>query len=67
MATRVHQFFDELEAKKTILAKCTDLFTTLSTHFSSLQHSISEKSQSLDSKLQSLDSLSKETLESLHR
>ncbi|KAG5030181.1 hypothetical protein JHK87_013695 [Glycine soja] len=67
MATRVHQFFDELEAKKTILAKCTDLFTTLSTHFSSLQHSISEKSQSLDSNLQSLDSLSKETLESLHR
>ncbi|KAG4999221.1 hypothetical protein JHK82_020395 [Glycine max] len=67
MATRVHQFFDELEAKKTILAKCTDLFTTLSTHFSSLQHSVAEKSQSLDSKLQSLDSLSKETLESLHR
>ncbi|KAG5025768.1 hypothetical protein JHK86_021682 [Glycine max] len=55
----VHQFFDELEAKKTILSKCTDLFTTLSTHFSSLQHSVTEKSQSFNS-------LSKETLEFVH-
>ncbi|TKY60901.1 FRIGIDA protein 4a [Spatholobus suberectus] len=64
---RVHQFFDEMEAKKTILAKCTDLFTTLSAHFSSLQHSVAQKSQSLDSKLQALESRSKETLDSLHR
>ncbi|KAG5015986.1 hypothetical protein JHK85_022122 [Glycine max] len=59
MATGVHQFFDELEAKKTILSKCTDLFTTLSTHFSSLQHSVTEKSQSFNS-------LSKEILEFVH-
>ncbi|QCD85291.1 FRIGIDA-like protein 4a [Vigna unguiculata] len=64
---KVQQFFEELEAKKTILAKCTNLFTTLSTHFSSLQHSVTDKSQFLDSKLQSLESLSRETLQSLHR
>lgn len=63
---RVHQFFDELEAKKTILVKCTNLFTTLSKHFSSLQNSLTVKSQFLDSKLQALESRSKETLESLH-
>ncbi|RDX70941.1 FRIGIDA-like protein 4a, partial [Mucuna pruriens] len=51
-----------------ILATCTNLFTTLSAHFSSLQRSVADKSQSLDSKLQSLQSLSEETLESLrHR
>ncbi|KAL2342514.1 hypothetical protein Fmac_003799 [Flemingia macrophylla] len=65
---RVHQFFQELEAKKAILAKCTNLFATLSTHFSSLQNSLNDKSQSLDAKLQALESRSSETLESLrHR
>ncbi|KAK7398939.1 hypothetical protein VNO78_10113 [Psophocarpus tetragonolobus] len=63
---RVNQFFEKLEAKKTILAKCCELFTALSTHFSSLQHSVTEKSQSIDEKLQSLQSHSRETLDSLH-
>lgn len=66
-SAKVHQFFEELETKQTILAKCTKIFTTLSAHFSSLQHSVTDKSQLLDSKLQSLESLSRETLQSLHR
>ncbi|KAK7320001.1 hypothetical protein RJT34_04730 [Clitoria ternatea] len=66
LATRVHEFFDELEAHKNIMAKCTDLYTALSNHFSSLQHSLSHKSQSLETKFQTLHSRSAETLHSLH-
>ncbi|CAK8579550.1 unnamed protein product [Lathyrus sativus] len=62
---RVHQFFNKLESHKNTLTKCTDLFTTLSHHFSTVQDSISQKLQTLDSKFQSLESRSKETLESL--
>ncbi|XP_050896646.1 uncharacterized protein LOC127103426 [Lathyrus oleraceus] len=62
---KVHQFFNELESHKNTLTKCTDLFTTLSNHFSTVQDSISQKLQTLDSKFQSLESRSKETLESL--
>ncbi|XVF34808.1 hypothetical protein REPUB_Repub18cG0090500 [Reevesia pubescens] len=62
---RVQNFIDDLEAQKTILSKCTQLFTTLTNHFSSLQDSLSQKSQSLDSKFLSLSSTSSQTLESL--
>ncbi|XWS17238.1 hypothetical protein CRYUN_Cryun33cG0050800 [Craigia yunnanensis] len=62
---RVQKFIDELEAQKTILSKCTELFTTLTNHFSSLQNSLSQKSQSLDSIFISLSSTSSQTLESL--
>ncbi|XP_050897776.1 FRIGIDA-like protein 4b [Lathyrus oleraceus] len=65
MIEKVHQFFNELESHKNTLTKCTDLFTTLSNHFSTVQDSISQKLQTLDSKFQSLESRSKETLESL--
>ncbi|XP_010656337.1 FRIGIDA-like protein 4a isoform X1 [Vitis riparia] len=62
---RVQKLFDSLEAQKTILSTCTQLYKTLSNHFSSLQHSLSQKSSSLDSKFQALESDSKKTLESL--
>ncbi|KAL6330871.1 hypothetical protein AAG906_009299 [Vitis piasezkii] len=62
---RVQKLFDSLEAQKTILSSCTQLYKTLSNHFSSLQHSLSQKSSSLDSKFQALESDSKKTLESL--
>ncbi|XP_061343876.1 FRIGIDA-like protein 4a isoform X2 [Gastrolobium bilobum] len=64
---RVNQFFNELEAHKSILATCTNLFTTISKHFSSLQDSVTQKSQLIDSKFQSLESRHRETLESLHQ
>ncbi|KAG6723716.1 hypothetical protein I3842_03G221600 [Carya illinoinensis] len=64
----VRKFFDDLEAQKTILSSCTQLFTTLSNRFASLKDSLSLKSQSLESKIQALESTSRETLESLsHR
>ncbi|PON94540.1 Frigida-like [Trema orientale] len=62
---RVQKFFDDLEAQKTILSTCTHLFTTLSTHFNSLQHTLSQKYEILESKIQALESHSAETLESL--
>lgn len=65
---RVQKFFDDLEAQKTILSSCTQLFTNLSNRFASLQDSLSRKSQSLESKIQALESSSQETLKSLsHR
>ncbi|KAJ9688470.1 hypothetical protein PVL29_014235 [Vitis rotundifolia] len=62
---RVQKLFDSLEDQKTILSSCTQLYKTLSNHFSSLQHSLSQKSSSLDSKFQALESDSKKALESL--
>ncbi|XVE54295.1 hypothetical protein DITRI_Ditri03aG0069300 [Diplodiscus trichospermus] len=62
---RVQKFIDDLEAQKTILSKCTQLFTALTSHFSSLQNSLSQKSQSLESRFISLSSTSSQTLESL--
>lgn len=65
---RVQKLFDDLEAQKTILSSCTQLYSTLSNRFISLQDSLSQKSQSLESKIQALESNSRETLESLsHR
>lgn len=65
---RVQKLFDDLEAQKTILSSCTQLFSTLSNRFISLQDSLSQKSQSLETKIQALESNSRETLESLsHR
>ncbi|XP_044472475.1 FRIGIDA-like protein 4a isoform X2 [Mangifera indica] len=61
----VEQFFDDLEAQRAILSSCTQLFKTLSSHFTSLQESLSRKSESLDSKFLSLESTSTETLQSL--
>ena len=62
---RVQKLFDDLEAQKTILSSCIQLFSTLSNRFISLQDSLSQKSQSLESKIQALESNSRETLESL--
>ncbi|XP_031264804.1 FRIGIDA-like protein 4a [Pistacia vera] len=62
---RVEQFFDDLEAQRTILSSCTQLFKTLTYHFTSLQESLSHKSKSLESKFLSLESTSSETLQSL--
>ncbi|XP_062090754.1 FRIGIDA-like protein 4b [Humulus lupulus] len=62
---RVQKFFNDLEEQKTILSTCTQLFTTISTHFNSLQHSLSQKNQSLESRIQALESHSRDTLESL--
>ena len=65
---RVQKLFDDLEAQKTILSSCTQLYSTLSNRFISLQDSLSQKSQSLETKIQALESNSRETLESLsHR
>lgn len=62
---RVQKLFDDLEAQKTILSSCTQLYSTLSNRFISLQDSLSQKSQSLETKIQALESNSRETLESL--
>ncbi|KAK4280869.1 hypothetical protein QN277_012431 [Acacia crassicarpa] len=64
---RVQKFFDDLEAQRSIISSCTQLFTTLSNHFSSLEASISQKSQLIDSNLQALESHANKTLESLHQ
>ncbi|XP_065877472.1 FRIGIDA-like protein 4a [Euphorbia lathyris] len=62
---RTQKFIDHLEAQKTVLSSCTQLFTTLTAHFTSLQNSLSQKCQTLDSKFQSLETNSHQTLESL--
>ncbi|OIW21716.1 hypothetical protein TanjilG_08423 [Lupinus angustifolius] len=62
---KVHQFLNEVESHKRILENSTNLFTTLSNHYSSLQKSLSEKSNSIDFKLKSLQFNSTETLDSL--
>ncbi|KAJ6295855.1 hypothetical protein OIU78_023811 [Salix suchowensis] len=62
---RTQKFFNDLDAQKAILSSCTQLFTTLTTHFKSLNNSLALKSQSLESKFQSLESNSQLTLESL--
>lgn len=62
---RTQKFIDDLEAQRTILSSCTQLFTALTNNFTSLQNSLSEKSQFLDSKFQSLESNSQQNLESL--
>lgn len=65
---RVEKFFEDLEAQKTILSSCMQLFKSLTSHFTSLEESLSQKSKSLDSKFLSLDSASAQTLDSLtHR
>lgn len=65
---RVRKFFDDLEAQRSILSTCTQLFTTLSNHFSSLEDSVSQKSQLIELNFQALESHSQKTLESLdHR
>lgn len=65
---RVQSLFDHLEARKNVLSTCTDLYKTLTSHFSSLDRSLSQQSQTLDSKIQSLQSESHETLSLLdHR
>ncbi|KNA06914.1 hypothetical protein SOVF_176720 [Spinacia oleracea] len=62
----VHRLFENLEAQKTLLFKCTDLYKTLTSHFTTLQQSIDSKTLTLDSKLQSLDSIQQKSLEDLH-
>lgn len=62
---RVAKFFDDLEAQKAILSSCTQLYTALTSHFTSLQDSLAQKSKSLESKHISLDSTSQQTLQSL--
>ncbi|OWM89916.1 hypothetical protein CDL15_Pgr012553 [Punica granatum] len=62
---RVQKFVDDLEAEKTALSTCTQLFTTLSNHFKSLEESLSLRAKSVESKLQSLESTSRQTLQSL--
>ncbi|KAL5572679.1 hypothetical protein UlMin_022276 [Ulmus minor] len=64
---RVQNFFDDLEAQKTILSTSTQLYTTLTGQFDSLQDSISQKFQTLESKIQALESRSRETSESLDK
>lgn len=64
----VEKFFEDLEAQKTILSSCMQLFKSLTSHFTSLEDSLSQKSKSLDTKFLSLDSTSAQTLDSLiHR
>ncbi|KAM7274960.1 hypothetical protein ACFE04_016826 [Oxalis oulophora] len=62
---RVATFISDLESQKTILTSCTQLFTSLSNHFISLQNSLNQRSQTLESNLHSLQSTSRQTLDSL--
>lgn len=65
---RVQKFFDDLEAQRSILSTCTQLFTKLSNHFSALEDSVLQKSQLIQSNFRALESRSQKTLESLdHR
>lgn len=64
---RVQRVFDELETQKNILSNCTQLFKSLSNHFTLLEQSIDDKSKSLFSKFATLESESKKTLEALEQ
>ncbi|XP_028758191.1 FRIGIDA-like protein 4a [Neltuma alba] len=65
---KVQKFFDDLEARRSIISTCTQVFTNLSKHFSSLEASISQKSQLIDSNFEALESHANKTHESLdHR
>ncbi|XP_043698700.1 FRIGIDA-like protein 4a [Telopea speciosissima] len=62
---RFQKVFDKLEAQKTVITTCTELWKTLSKHFSSLEESLLEKSKTLDLKIETLESETKKTLEAL--
>ncbi|KAK2645723.1 hypothetical protein Ddye_020918 [Dipteronia dyeriana] len=65
---RVEKLFEDLEAQRTILSSCTQLFTALTSHFTILQDSLNQKSKSLESKFVSLGSTSLQSFQSLtHR
>ncbi|GAB4852570.1 hypothetical protein Ancab_016783 [Ancistrocladus abbreviatus] len=66
-SSRVQKLFDHLEAKKSLLTTCTDVYKTLTSHFSSLEQSLAQKSQTLDSKIQALESESSKALELLQQ
>ncbi|XP_021723673.1 FRIGIDA-like protein 4a [Chenopodium quinoa] len=65
-ANKVHNIFENLEAQKALLSKCTDLYKALTSHFTNLQQSIDSKTLTLESNLQNLDSTHQKSLQDLH-
>ncbi|KAK9142458.1 hypothetical protein Syun_011858 [Stephania yunnanensis] len=64
---RIENLFSEFEARKSLLATCTELWNNLSQQFSSSEQSLLHKSNDIDSKLEKLESEKKKTLEDLDR
>ncbi|KAF8393343.1 hypothetical protein HHK36_021586 [Tetracentron sinense] len=64
---RFQKVYDELEAQKTVITNCTELWKNVSNHFSSLEDSLLQKSKLLESKLETLDSETKKALEALEQ
>ncbi|XP_057957384.1 FRIGIDA-like protein 4a [Malania oleifera] len=64
-ADRISTLFNELEARKSLLTTCTDLYKSLSNHFETLQQTHHQKSADLDSRIEALESQTKKTLELL--
>ncbi|KAL2929264.1 FRIGIDA-like protein 4b [Bienertia sinuspersici] len=62
---KVESLFENLEAQKSLLTKCTDLYKTLTSHFTTLQQSIDSKTLTLDSDLKSSNSLYQKSLDDL--
>ncbi|KAH9604843.1 hypothetical protein KSS87_008847 [Heliosperma pusillum] len=59
--------FTKIDEQKALLTKCTDLYKTLTNHFTNLHNSIDIKSQILDSQLLTLDSIFTESIDSLKK
>ncbi|KAK9102618.1 hypothetical protein Sjap_019872 [Stephania japonica] len=62
---RIENLFSEFEARKSLLATCTELWNNLSEQFSSSEQSLIHKSNEIDSKLEKLESEKKKALEDL--
>ncbi|CAK9164515.1 unnamed protein product [Ilex paraguariensis] len=64
---RFQTFFGELEKRKTLLTKITDLHKTITTHFESIDQSLSKKSQTLDSQIEAFNVETKTAFEELEK
>lgn len=62
---RIQSFFGKLEAERRVLSTCTDLYKTLTSHFTSLEKSLNHKTQTLDTKIQTLETETQKALVSL--
>nr|XP_004251422.1 FRIGIDA-like protein 4a [Solanum lycopersicum] len=58
----IHTFFNNLEARQTLLTTITDLNKTLTTHFTSINNTLCQKSETLDTRIRTFKEKTEDAL-----
>ncbi|MCD7471527.1 hypothetical protein HAX54_012014 [Datura stramonium] len=59
---RIHAFFNDLEARQTLLTTITDLHKTLTTHFTNIDKALCQKSETLDTHIKTFKEKTEDAL-----